>query len=321
MTLINFNDKIAILGARGMVGSAISRALETKGFSNTLKPSHKKLELSDSRAVDNWMKQETPDVVILAAAKVGGIYANRTYPADFLLDNIKIQTNVIESSYLHKAKRLAFLGSSCIYPKNCIQPIKEDYLLASYLEPTNEAYAIAKIAGLKLCEAFRRQHNFDCFSIMPCNLYGPNDNYHSRNSHVMAALIRKILVAKYKNNPSIECWGTGSPLREFLHVDDLADAVIFLLQNYENNLDQINWINVGSGSDLSIKSLVQLIQKSAFYDQAVIWNHEMPDGTPQKLLDSSRITSLGWRPSLSLEDGITLTIKQLNDSKEVLNWL
>lgn len=321
MPHISLTDKIVVFGGNGMVGSAILKSLRKNGYANHDAPSRQEIDLLDYSHVDSWLSKHKPDIVILAAAKVGGIYANSTYPADFLLDNIKIQTNVIESSFLHKVKRLVFLGSSCIYPKNCNQPIKEDYLMSSPLEPTNEPYAIAKIAGLKLCEAFRRQHNFDCFSIMPCNLYGPNDNYHPRNSHVMAALIRKILVAKYKKNTCIECWGTGSPLREFLHVDDLAEAVIFLLQYYDNNLDQTNWINVGSGFELSIKNLVKLIQKSASYDQAVIWNHEMPDGTPQKLLDSSRIKSLGWSPSLSLEEGIILTIKHLNDSNQVLNWL
>jgi len=321
MPHISLTDKIVVFGGNGMVGSAILKSLRKNGYANHDAPSRQEIDLLDYSHVDSWLSKHKPDIVILAAAKVGGIYANSTYPADFLLDNIKIQTNVIESSFLHKVKRLVFLGSSCIYPKNCNQPIKEDYLMSSPLEPTNEPYAIAKIAGLKLCEAFRRQHNFDCFSIMPCNLYGPNDNYHPRNSHVMAALIRKILVAKYKKNTCIECWGTGSPLREFLHVDDLAEAVIFLLQYYDNNLDQTNWINVGSGFELSIKNLVKKIQKSASYDQAVIWNHEMPDGTPQKLLDSSRIKSLGWSPSLSLEEGIILTIKHLNDSNQVLNWL
>ena len=320
-------DKIFIAGSSGMVGSAIKRKLLSYDFgiknnnSNILSPAKKELNLLDSLSVRNFFELEKPKIVILAAAKVGGIYANSHYPADFLLENLKIQTNVIESAWTQGVKRLIFLGSSCIYPKFSAQPIKEESLLKSELEKTNEPYAIAKIAGLKLCESLRTQYGFDAISLMPTNLYGPNDNYHPQNSHVIAALIRKFLIAKKNNISSVECWGTGSAYREFMHVDDLADAIIFCIENWhpadknspkDSSGNQLNHLNVGTGKDISIKELSIKIAKLTEYKGKIIWDKSKPDGTPKKVLDVTRINNLGWHAKIDLMTGLSRTIEKLN---------
>ena len=329
---ITYEDKIFIAGSKGMVGSAIKRKLIEKGYGdlkkggNIFTPPRQELDLVDQLAVENWFKKNKPTVVILAAAKVGGILANSKYPVDFLLTNLKIQTNVIESAWHHKVKRFLFLGSSCIYPKFAKQPIKEEYLLESNLEKTNESYAIAKISGLKLCEAFREQYGFDAISLMPTNLYGPGDNYHPKNSHVMASLIRKFYNAEKESLKEVICWGSGNPKREFLHVDDLGDASVFCLENWDTNSKKapldiegkpINHLNVGTGEDISIKELAYLISDFTDFKGQIIWDKNRPDGTPRKQLDISKIKSLGWAPKISLKKGIENTLKYCSD--EFLN--
>ena len=323
----NKEDRIFLAGSTGMVGSSIKRALLNLGYgkepysSNLMTPSRKELDLLDTIAVKNWFIKNKPSIVILSAAKVGGIQANSINPTDFLLENIKIQTNVIESSWLTGVKRFLFLGSSCIYPKLANQPIKEEELLTGSLESTNESYAIAKIAGLKLCNALRTQYGFDAISLMPTNLYGPNDNYHPLNSHVMAALIRKFLIAKKENLSSITCWGTGNVFREFMHVDDLAQGVIFCLKNwdpFEKNAPKdssgniLNHLNIGTGNDISIKELAFKISEYTNYKGKILWDTSKPDGAPKKLLDISRIKKLGWNSKIDLDLGIQNTIKYLN---------
>jgi len=320
MNIFNQNHSIYIAGSEGMVGSSICRLLEKKGYNKNgkklLTTSRKELDLRDEIKVEDWFYNKKPDIVIIAAAKVGGILANKMKPVEFLLDNLKIQNNLIEKSYKFGVKRLLFLGSSCIYPKFAKQPIKENYLLTDYLESTNEFYAIAKIAGLKLCEAFRRQYNFDAITLMPTNLYGPKDNYHPKDSHVMAALIRKFYEAKKYNKKQIICWGTGKPLREFLYVDDLAEACLFTLQNWfpihdsELNISehQISWLNVGSKSEISIKNLAEEISRIIGYEGEIIWDPNMPDGTPRKKLDTTKINKLGWYAKTDLTEGIEKTI-------------
>ena len=320
------NEKIFLAGATGMVGSAIKRAFNKLKFedeSNLLSPSRKELDLLDLRAVNTWFNKNKPSIVILAAAKVGGILANSLYPADFLIQNIKIQNNVIEAAFTHGVKRLIFLGSSCIYPKFASQPIKEESLLMNYLESTNEYYAIAKIAGLKLCESLRKQYGFDAISLMPTNLYGPNDNYHPQNSHVMAALIRKFFIAKKENLRSVTCWGTGSVLREFMHVDDLADAVIFCLENWypsnenaplNSSGDCLTHLNVGTGKDISIKQLALKIAHYTNFKGEILWDISKPDGTPRKVLDTTHINSLGWKAKIKLDHGIKNTINNFDMS-------
>jgi len=316
MQKINKTDSIFIAGQSGMVGSAITRKLKENGYKNLLVPSRNILDLLDYNSTEDWFKRYNPDVVILAAAKVGGINANFKFSGDFILENLKIQTNVIENSWKNNIKKFIFLGSSCIYPKFAQQPIKEEFLLTSPLEITNESYAIAKIAGIKLCAALKKQYGFESISLMPTNLYGPGDNYHPTNSHVLPALIRKFFIAKNEDLPSVTCWGTGSPKREFLYVDDLADALIFVLENVssDNKLlyDKENIyqgiINVGTGKDISIKELVYLISELFQYDGKIIWDQTKPDGTPRKLLDVSKINNLGWHASTSLKDGINSTI-------------
>ena len=321
---INEKDKIFIAGSTGMVGSAIKRNFKNLFYENIklLTPSRKELDLLDSTSVKNWFVENKPTIVILAAAKVGGILANSTFPADFFLENIKIQTNVIESAWSTGVKRLIFLGSSCIYPKYAIQPIKEESLLKDILEKTNESYAIAKIAGLKLCESLRSQYDFDAISLMPTNLYGPNDNYDRENSHVMAALIRKFIVAKRENLTSVTCWGSGLVHREFMHVDDLAEAVIFCLKNWfpsEKNSPKdslgkpLNHLNIGTGIDISIKELANKIADLTNFKGKIYWDKSKPDGTPKKLLDSSRINKLGWNAKIDLDNGIQKTIFSLSD--------
>ena len=314
--LISKDYKIFIAGHKGMVGSAIKRVLIKRGYTNLLCPSRKDLDLLDFQKVENWFKENNPDIVILAAAKVGGIYANNSYTGDFILENLKIQTNIIENSWKYKVKRFLFLGSSCIYPKLASQPLKEEYLLTGPLENTNESYAIAKIAGIKLCAALKIQYGFDAISLMPTNLYGPGDNYHPLNSHVLPAMIRKFYEARIGKLEKVNLWGTGLPKREFLYVDDLAEASAFVLENIsiENNLlyDKkkiFNGVlNVGIGLDISIKELANLIASIVGYKGQIIWDESKPDGTPRKLLDVSKLNYLGWEAKTSLKDGIKLTL-------------
>ncbi len=296
------NAKIYIAGHRGMVGSAIYRKLEKEGYTNLIVRSSQELDLRNQQAVADFFATEQPEYVFLAAAKVGGIVANNTYRADFLYENLAIQNNVIHSAYLTGVKKLMFLGSSCIYPKLAPQPLKEDYLLTGTLEPTNEPYAIAKIAGIKMCDAYRDQYGCNFISVMPTNLYGYNDNYHPQNSHVLPALIRKVHEAKINNEKQITVWGSGSPLREFLFADDLADACYFLMQNY----DERHLINIGTGHDLSIKDLALLIKDVLNYDGELIFDTTKPDGTPRKLMDVSKLHSLGWKHKIELPEGIAL---------------
>jgi len=294
-------DKIYIAGHRGMVGSAIVRKLKSEGFDNIVTRGSKELDLKEQSAVREFFAKEKPDHVVLAAAKVGGIQANNVYRAQFLYENLMIQNNVIHSAYENGVQKLLFLGSSCIYPKMAPQPLKEESLLTGLLEQTNEPYAIAKIAGIKMTESYRRQYGVNYISAMPTNLYGPNDNYDLNNSHVLPALIRKFHTAKITNAPSVEVWGTGSPMREFLHVNDLADACYFLLQNYNDEL----FVNIGTGEDLTIKALAEMIKDIVGFTGELNWNTEKPDGTPRKLMDVSRLHNLGWKHKIDLRDGIT----------------
>ena len=294
------SDKIFVAGHRGMVGSAICRKLQQEGYSQIITRTSKELDLTDQKAVNDFFDKEKPQFVFLAAAKVGGIHANNTYRADFLYRNLMIESNVIHAAHVCGVEKLLFLGSSCIYPKLAPQPLQEDSLLTGTLEYTNEPYAIAKIAGIKMCEAYRDQYGSNFISAMPTNLYGPNDNYDLQNSHVLPALIRKFHEAKINQSPSVEVWGTGSPLREFLHVDDLAEACYFLMQHYNDK----QFVNVGCGEDLSIKSLAEMIQYIVGFQGELIWNTEKPDGTPRKLMDVSKIKGLGWSPKINLAQGI-----------------
>lgn len=294
------NSKIYIAGHRGMVGSAITRRLQQAGFTNFVTRTSDTLDLRDQEAVAAFFQEEKPDYVFLAAAKVGGIVANNTYRAEFLYDNLMIQNNVIHHAHLNGVKKLMFLGSSCIYPKLAPQPLKEEYLLTGTLEPTNEPYAIAKIAGIKLCDAYRSQYGSQFISVMPTNLYGPNDNYDLQNSHVLPALLRKFHDAKANKVEEVVIWGTGTPLREFLHADDMADACFFLMQNY----DEPGPINIGVGEDLSIADLARLVQKIVGYEGKLVFDTSKPDGTPRKLMDVSRLHSFGWKAAIPLEQGI-----------------
>lgn len=294
------NDKIYIAGHRGMVGSAITRKLQKAGFQNFVTRTSDTLDLRNQAAVAAFFQEEKPDYVFLAAAKVGGIVANNTYRAEFLYDNLMIQNNVIHHAHLNGVKKLMFLGSSCIYPKLAPQPLKEEYLLTGTLEPTNEPYAIAKIAGIKLCDAYRSQYGSQFISVMPTNLYGPNDNYDLQNSHVLPALLRKFHDAKANAQSEVVIWGTGSPLREFLHADDMADACFFLMQGY----NEPGPINIGVGEDLSIADLARMVQKIVGYEGKLVFDTTKPDGTPRKLMDVSRLHSLGWKAQIPLEQGI-----------------
>ena len=293
-------SKIYIAGHRGLVGAAILRRLKEAGYENFILRTHKELDLTDQTSVQSFFKKERPEYVFMAAAKVGGILANSTYPAEFIYNNIQIQSNVIHSSYSHDVKKLLFLGSSCIYPKHCPQPMKEEYLLSGYLEPSNEPYAVAKIAGIKMCQAYNRQYGTCFISLMPTNLYGPGDNFDLETSHVLPALIRKIHEAKMANLSSVEIWGTGTPRREFLHVGDLADACLFLMNEYADS----EIINVGVGEDSSILELARIIASVVQFKGEFHTNPEKPDGTPVKLLDVSKITAMGWQPKIPLEAGI-----------------
>lgn len=295
------NSKIYVAGHRGLVGSAILRALEKQGFTNLITRTSSEVDLRDYNQTADFFAKEKPEYVFLAAAKVGGIQANNTYRAEFLYDNMMIQNNVIHQAHTNDVKKLLFLGSSCIYPKMAPQPLKEDSLLTGTLEPTNEPYAIAKIAGIKMCDAYRSQYNANFISAMPTNMYGPNDNYDLNNSHVLPALLRKFHEAKEQNHPEVVVWGTGAPLREFLHSDDLADACLFLMQNY----DDFGHVNVGIGEDISIKDLAFLIKKIVGYEGNLVWDTSKPDGTPRKLMDVSKINDMGWKAKIGLEEGIT----------------
>jgi GDP-L-fucose synthase len=308
---MNKKDKIYVAGHRGMVGSAIVRKLQKEGFNNIVTRTSKELDLRNQAQVESFFEQEKPDYVFLAAAKVGGILANNTYKAEFIYDNLMIEANVINSAHNHRVKKLMFLGSSCIYPKMSPQPIKEEYLLSGYLEPTNQPYAIAKIAGIELCQDYHAQYGDNFISVMPTNLYGQNDNYDLKNSHVLPALLRKFHTAKINHLPQVEIWGTGSPKREFLHVDDLADACYYLMQNY----NKPDLVNIGTGEDISIKDLALLIKEIVGYDGELVFDSSKPDGTPRKLLDVSKLHQLGWKHKIDLKKGIEMVyeeVKQMN---------
>lgn len=304
--------KIYIAGHRGMVGSAILRKLESEGFDNIITRTSSELDLRNQADVRSFFEAERPEYIFLAAAKVGGIMANNIYRAEFLNDNLLIQNNVIDSAYRTGAKKLMFLGSSCIYPKLAPQPLQEDSLLTGLLEPTNEPYAIAKIAGIKMCEAYRSQYGCNFISVMPTNLYGPNDNYDLNNSHVLPAMIRKFHEAKEEGKSYVELWGTGSPLREFLHADDLAAACYFLMQNY----NEAGFLNIGVGSDVTIKHLAEMIRKVVGYEGEIKWNTDKPDGTPRKLMDVSKLHALGWKHTIDLEEGISRTYQDFLEKIE-----
>lgn len=302
------NKKIYIAGHRGLVGSAIERELRKQGYTNIITRAHSELDLCNSQKVQEFFDAEKPDWVFLAAAKVGGIHANSTYPVDFLLDNLKIQNNIIENAYKTGVKKLMFLGSSCIYPKNAPQPIKEEYLLTSELEKTNEPYALAKITGLKLCDAYNKQYGTNFISVMPCNLYGINDNYHPENAHVIPMLIRRFHEAKENNEAKTVAWGSGTPLREFLFSEDLAQACVYLMENKDAK-DVGEFINVGRGSDITIKELVETIKDVVEYEGQIVWDTSKPDGTMRKLMDSSRINALGWSAKTDFREGLKLAYK------------
>ena len=304
-------DKIFVAGHRGMVGSAIVRKLTAEGFQNLVLRTSAELDLRNQSSVEKFFESEKPEYVFLAAAKVGGIMANNTYRADFLYDNLLIESNVIHQSYKHQVKKLLFLGSSCIYPKMAPQPLREETLLSGFLEETNEPYAIAKIAGIKLCENYRRQYGCDFISAMPTNLYGPNDNYDLKNSHVVPALIRKFHEAKRDGKTSVEIWGTGTPLREFLHVDDLAEACLFLMRKYSEQ----HFVNIGSGHEISISDLAIMIKKIVGFEGTVDFDKSKPDGTPRKLMDVSKMKNLGWTYSINLEEGLIRVYESLLSSK------
>jgi GDP-L-fucose synthase len=310
-------DRIFVAGHRGMAGAAICRALRCAGYHNLLTAGREELDLLDSQAVQSWFAAHRPTVVVLAAAKVGGIHANASFPADFLLENLKIQTHVIETAWRSGVRRLLFLGSSCIYPKFAEQPICEEALLSGVLEPTNEWYAIAKIAGIKLVQALRQQYGFDAISLMPTNLYGPGDNYHPTNSHVLPALIRRFHEAAERGDVSVTCWGTGSPLREFLHVDDLGEACVFALEHWDpahpgapRDLadEPLTFLNVGTGQDLTIRQLAEAVAEATGFEGEILWDSSQPDGTPKKQLDVSRLAALGWTARIPLADGLRSTV-------------
>lgn len=304
---MELDSKIYVAGHRGMVGSAIVRALENQGFKNLIYKTSKELDLTDQQQVQAFFENEKLEYVFLAAAKVGGIVANNTYRADFIYQNLMIQNNVIHAAYENRVTKLMFLGSSCIYPKNAPQPLKEEYLLTGLLEPTNEPYAIAKIAGIKMCEAYRDQYGCNFISVMPTNLYGPNDNYDLNNSHVLPALLRKFIEAKNNGDQSVTIWGSGTPLREFLYVDDLADACLFLMKNYNKK----EFLNIGVGHDISIIDLAKMVKQIVGFEGEIVLDKSKPDGTPRKLMDVSKISNLGWKPLYDLQKGIQKTTKEI----------
>lgn len=313
---MNLDSKIYVAGHRGMVGSAIVRNLQKKGYTNFVFRASSELDLRDQKAVSEFFEKEKPEYVFLAAAKVGGIQANNVYRADFIYENLMIQNNVIHQSYVHKVKKLMFLGSSCIYPKMAPQPLKEDYLLTGELEATNEPYAIAKIAGIKMCESYHRQYGCNFISVMPTNMYGPNDNYNLNNSHVLPALIRKFHDAKEANAPFVEMWGTGTPMREFLHADDLGDACVYLMNNYDGE----KFVNIGSGTDLTIKDLALMIKDIVGYTGEIKHDLTKPDGTPRKLMDVSYLHSLGWKHKIELREGIAQVYEDFKRKEGVKVW-
>lgn len=299
---MNKTDKIYVAGHRGLVGSAIMRNLQEKGYTNIIGRTHKELDLTNQAAVNRFFEEERPDVVVLAAAKVGGIHANNTKPAEFAYENMQVQCNVIKCSHDYKVKKLLFLGSTCIYPRMAPQPIPEDALLTGPLEETNEAYAIAKISGMEMCKFFKRQYGDDFISCMPTNLYGPHDNYDLKDSHVLPAMIRKFHEAKESGASTVELWGTGSPLREFLYVDDMADACVFLLENYSGE----QHVNIGTGKEVTIKELAETVCRMVGYEGEIVWNKDMPDGTPRKLTNVEKLHALGWHHKVELEEGVKL---------------
>ncbi len=307
---MNKQDKIYIAGHRGMVGSAILRALQAQGYTNFLLRTSAQLDLRNQQAVTDFFAQEKPNYVFLAAAKVGGIVANNTYRADFIYENLMIQSNVIHQAYVNGIKKLMFLGSSCIYPKLAPQPLKEEYLLTGILEPTNEPYAIAKIAGIKMCDAYRDQYGCDFISVMPTNLYGPNDNYDLNNSHVLPAMLRKFITAKRNGDVVVTIWGSGSPKREFLHADDLAQACLFLMENYNES----GIVNIGIGDDISILHLAQLVKKIVGFEGEILTDTKKPDGTPRKLMDVSKLNGLGWKAKITLEEGIQKVYEEIKNN-------
>lgn len=309
---MNLNDKIYIAGHRGMVGSAILRQLKARGYTNFILKTSSELDLRNQQAVADFFEKEKPDYVFLAAAKVGGIIANNTYKGDFIYENLMIQNNVIHQSYVNDIKKLMFLGSSCIYPKMAPQPLKEEYMLTGELEPTNEPYAIAKIAGIKMCDAYRDQFGCNFISVMPTNLYGPNDNYDLKNSHVLPAMLRKFIIAKRNGDASVTIWGTGSPKREFLHADDLAEACVFLMENYNEQ----GLVNIGVGEDISILDLAILVKKVVGFEGEILTDTSKPDGTPRKLMDVSKVNSFGWKAKTTLEEGVQKVYNEIKDT----NW-
>jgi GDP-L-fucose synthase len=307
---MNLNDKIYIAGHRGMVGSAILRQLKAEGFTNFVLKTSSELDLRNQQATADFFEKEKPDYVFLAAAKVGGIIANDTFRGDFIYENLMIQNNVIHQAYVSKVKKLMFLGSSCIYPKLAPQPLKEDYLLTGLLEPTNEPYAIAKIAGIKMCDGYRDQYGCNFISVMPTNLYGPNDNYDLKNSHVLPAMLRKFIMAKRNGDTSVTIWGTGSPKREFLHADDLAEACLFLMENYNDS----GLVNIGIGDDISILELAHLVKKTVGFEGDILMDTTKPDGTPRKLMDVSKLNGLGWKAKITLEEGIQKVYEEIKNN-------
>ena len=310
MTLMDKLAKIYIAGHKGMVGSAIERKLRAEGFCNIIFKSSNELDLRNQNMVNSFFIENKPDFVIHSAGKVGGIKANNTYRAEFIYDNLMMEANIIHASYLNKVKKMLFLGSSCIYPKMAPQPLKEEYLLSGYLEATNQPYAIAKIAGIEMCDSYRAQYGCNFISAMPTNLYGTNDNYHPENSHVLPALIRRIILAKKNNDSNVIIWGSGNPRREFMHVDDVADACYFLMNNY----DELGIVNIGWGEDLTIKELATLIASEVGYNGVLEFDITKPDGTPQKLMDTTKLTKLGWKPSIKIQDGIRRTINEVSNN-------
>lgn len=305
------NSKIYIAGHKGMVGSAIYRKLKSEGYNNLVVRSSSELDLINQQAVNKFFNEEKPEYIFIAAAKVGGIIANNTLRADFIYRNLMIECNLIHASYLNKVKKLLFLGSSCIYPKNAQQPIKEEYLLSGYLEKTNKPYAIAKIAGIELCESYKVQYGCNFISAMPTNLYGPNDNYDPVNSHVIPAMLRKFILANRNNIPSVEMWGSGSPLREFMHVDDVADACLFLMNTYDN----LEFINISSQEELSIKQIAELIKDVTSFSGTINWDTSKPDGTPRKIMDNSKLTSMGWSPKIKLNEGLKMVFEEIKNNQ------
>ncbi len=297
---MNKDSKIYVAGHTGMVGSALVRCLKRNGYDNLIYKSHRELDLTDQSATDGYFQAEQPDYVIIAAAKVGGIHANNTYPADFIMENMLIECNIIRSSYKHGVKKLLLLGSSCIYPKTCPQPIKEEYLLSGPLEPTNEAYALAKISGIKMCQAYNRQFGTDYICAMPASLYGINDRFDLYNAHVIPSMLIKLHRAKVENSPFVELWGTGTPLREFLYVDDMAEACLSMLLNYSGS----EFVNIGSGCEISIGELAETIKKVVDYKGSIIFDTTKPDGTPRRVLDNSKINGMGWKPEIGMEEGL-----------------